>query len=172
MLENEIELVTGMKTLLLVRHAKSSWKDSQLADHDRPLNGRGRRAAPEIGAYLRAESLIPDQILCSTAIRARETVQRMFGESLDLLPPIRFVADLYLASPAQIVKILQAIEEPIRRVMVIGHNPGFEELIELLTGQVERFPTAAVAQIAFETKSWSELQLIKPCGKLLKRWRP
>src|SRR5467141_3628936 len=110
-----------MKTLLVLRHAKSSWKDSGLADSERPLNGRGKRASDLIGRFLRKEKLRPDLVLCSTAIRARETV-RLVLEAARLVVETRYDQRLYLASAGRLAEIVSQIDEDRANVMLVGHN--------------------------------------------------
>lgn len=145
-----------MKTLLVLRHAKSSWKDSGLADFERPLNGRGKRACDLIGRYLRKKKPSPDLILCSTATRARETV-RLVLESARLIVEIRYDQRLYLASAERLEEIVSQIEDERGNVMLVGHNPGMEELLLRLTGVTESMSTAALAKIDFDVDQWSAI---------------
>ncbi len=143
--------------LLLLRHAKSSWDDPDLSDFDRPLNKRGRHDAPRIGAEIARRNLMPDFVLCSSAQRTRETFKRL-TPSLPGKPKRSFVDDLYLADEEAILgaiaTLLSKTNSP--RVMVIGHNPGLEDLAELiadpafsrqqdLSTMKDKFPTAALA---------------------------
>ncbi len=159
-----------VKTLLLLRHAKSSWDDPGLDDHERPLSKRGRRDAPRMGRLLREEKLVPAVVLCSTAQRARETVEAVSGAS-GLSGEPRYLPGLYMASPADILTALRAVEPGARTAMVVGHNPGIEELIAVLTGAAEHLPTAALAEIALPVKSWKDLRA-GVRGKLVHVWRP
>ena len=143
------------KTLLLMRHAKSSWQDSSLADHDRPLNGRGRDAAKRIGIQLIESKTAIDLILCSTAVRTRETAALVFADPATS-PPITYQDDLYHASPAQMIQQLHRLPESIHTVMVITHNPGLEEFLLQLTGESAQFPTGALARIDLELDTWSQ----------------
>jgi phosphohistidine phosphatase len=160
-----------MKTLLVLRHGKSSWKDTDIEDHDRPLNKRGKKAAPQMGKLIKKEDLVPDLILSSTALRAKTTAE-LVAEHSKYKGEILFDRRLYLAGPANIVDILQEIEtEPADRVMIVGHNPGHEELVRTLTGQDERLPTAALAQIQLPIENWKELEVSME-GALVNLWRP
>jgi phosphohistidine phosphatase len=159
-----------VKTLLLLRHAKSSWDDPGLDDHDRPLNKRGRRDAPRMGRLLRDEKLLPDVVLCSTAERARETADAT-SEASGFSGETRFLRGLYLASPADILAALRAIEADVRTAMVVGHNTGIEELLALLTGAGEHLPTGALARISLPVKGWKELGP-GVRGRLVGLWRP
>lgn len=145
-----------MKTLFLLRHAKSSWDDPSLKDFDRPLNGRGARAAPLMGKYMRKQKLSPELILCSPARRTRETVA-LFKEAARLDAPVRFDERIYEASLEQLCEVVSQIEERVDKAMLIGHNPGLEELLFYLTGEEERMVTAALAQISLDIEKWSKV---------------
>ena len=145
-----------MKTLLILRHAKSSWKDEGLTDFDRPLNGRGQRDAPRMGTLLREHDLIPDKILSSNAVRARSTAL-LAAEAAGFKGDLELTADFYLAPPATYLQRLAMLPEEVGRVMVVGHNPGLEELVAHLTGTDDPFPTAALAKVNLPIESWSEL---------------
>src|SRR5262245_6241843 len=115
-----------MKHLYLLRHAKSSWKDTSLPDHDRPLAGRGRRAAKAIAGHLREQGIEPELVLCSTARRARETLERIepaLGASALCLED-----ELYAAGAPALLERLRSVPDPVGSVMLIGHNPALEEL--------------------------------------------
>jgi phosphohistidine phosphatase len=151
-----------MKTVMLLRHAKSSWDDAALPDFQRPLADRGREAAPRMGAYMKAEGLIPDAVLCSGARRAVETWELIAPE----LGSSRVHVDdnLYMASPDSVVTWLRKLQPEIGSVLLIGHNPGFEELATRLAGDGrkkamkrmrKKYPTGALAIIRFEVDSWS-----------------
>jgi phosphohistidine phosphatase len=147
----------GVPELYLLRHAKSSWKQPELADHDRPLAGRGRRAAKAIGRHLRERGIEPELVLCSTASRARQTlagIEPALGRGA-----IRVESALYGAAPADLLAVLHEVARPVASVMVIGHNPGLEELLSLLArgGFDEKFPTGALATLAFSGPGWAAL---------------
>ncbi|WP_438853759.1 SixA phosphatase family protein [Agromyces sp. M3QZ16-3] len=146
-----------MKTLVLVRHAKSAWGDPTLADHDRPLNERGRRDAPEMARRLRERGVVPDAIRASTAVRARTTAEAMAAE-LDL-PADALVLDerLYGAGPDAILAVVAELGEEPGTVMVVAHDPGMSDLAFRLSGEIEHMPTCAVAEFRFAVWSWSEL---------------
>src|SRR5262249_52622573 len=151
-----------MLTLTLLRHAKSSWEEP-LDDFDRPLAPRGEKAAPEIGAALAARGLHPDLILCSGALRARETLALVLPNVGEPSPIVVFDDALYMAAPRTLLRRLHVIapalqRETPRHVMLVGHNPGFEELALLLIGSgsaedraqlATKFPTAGTAVITF-----------------------
>ena len=159
-----------MKTLLLLRHAKSSWKHPELADHDRPLNKRGKRTAPLMGALFLDEDLIPDLILCSSAVRAHTTAL-LVAKACAYAGEIKQTRKLYLAEPQTYVEVLRQVAEKHARVLVVGHNPGLEALIEALTGGAMAMPTAALAQVELSLKRWSDLDTDTDC-KLVNVWRP
>lgn len=158
------------KTVLLLRHAKSSWKDSQLDDFDRPLNGRGRKAAATIGDQLRSESVVIDQVLSSSSVRTRQTVELLFADWKEV-PSTTFHDDLYHATPGQMIDQLRQLPSSVNCVMLVAHNPGLEELVNQWTGQATHFPTAAMAQFEFDIQDWSQLTG-QTVGRLIQLWRP
>jgi phosphohistidine phosphatase len=163
-----------MKTLLLLRHAKSSWNEAGLDDHDRPLNERGKRDAPRMGGLLREQNLVPDAILTSTAKRAFKTARKVAQKS-GFAGQLQDRAELYLASPAVYLDLLSRLPEHVQRPLVVGHNPALEELVESLTGRQEELPTAALVQIEMPIERWSELvndNTNKTQGELVRIWRP
>ena len=159
-----------MKTLLIMRHAKSSWKDADEADHDRPLNKRGQRDAPRMGAVLRQHDLTPELMLCSTALRARATAAAV-AEACGFDGEIRLTPSFYAAGPDAYVNVLHTLDDDYERVMVVGHNPGLEELVELLTGEAETMPTCAVAHVRLPLDRWRALR-VGIEGELVAVWRP
>jgi phosphohistidine phosphatase len=144
-----------MKKLLLLRHAKSSWADASLPDFERPLNERGMRAAPLIGKFMRAEKIRPDMVICSPAKRARETIALVL-EAAAIETELRYDERIYEATVSRLFEVISQIEDDKREVLLVGHNPGFENLLESLTGQTERMPTAALARIALNSDNWDE----------------
>lgn len=158
------------KILILLRHAKSSWQNDQLDDHDRPLNNRGRKAATRIGRLLVDEVVNVDLVLCSTSVRTRETADLVFAE-FKKPPTISYRDDLYHASPDQIVSILAEAGKQSKSVMVIGHNPGFEELLEQLTGKAIPFPTAALTVLEPNIEDWKQCNY-QTRATLKQMWRP
>ena len=159
-----------MKTLLLLRHAKSNWKQPELADHDRPLNKRGKQTAPRMGSLLQDEDLIPDLILSSSAVRAQNTAL-LVAEACTYAGEIKQTRELYLADPQDYVDILRHVADKYTRVLVVGHNPGLEMLIEALTGEATSMPTAALAHIELSLKRWRDLDMDTEC-KLVNVWLP
>ena len=159
-----------MKTLLLLRHAKSSWKDSDLEDHDRPLNTRGKREAPRMGQLLKEEQLLPDFILSSSAKRCRKTAEHVIHES-GYRGETRITGDLYEAGAEQLRRVLAALGDEISRVLLIAHNPGLEELLEGLTGAYTPLTTAALARLDLPIEHWRDLSE-DTRGVLVKNWQP
>jgi len=167
-----------MKTLYLLRHAKSSWGDSALADHDRPLNDCGKNAAHRIGAFLREGGHIPDLVLCSTAARTRQTLSTLVDE-WDVEPAIDWDGDLYLTGPHQMLDLLRAVPDTVESVLMIGHNPGTAILADVLCGDGDevglnhmrtKFPTAGLAIIELQVDRWEDTQ--SDCGHLQSFTRP
>jgi phosphohistidine phosphatase len=159
-----------MKTLLVLRHAKSSWSDPALDDHERPLNTRGRRDAPRMGELVREYGLIPDVVISSDAVRARLTAEAVI-EAARYGGEIRLDPRLYMAGPADILSLLRTVGKKTETVMIVGHNPGLEELVAQLTGAWQDLPTAALAQIALPIDQWRDLTL-STRGTLVGHWRP
>lgn len=149
------------RTLLLLRHAKSSWVDPTLPDHDRPLASRGRRDAKRIAKHLAGLEFEPELVLCSSAVRTRETLELVrpaLGNS-----KVLFEDGLYGASSDELLARIRVVPDAVGSVMLIGHNPGLEQLALLLASSGDelrrletKFPTAALATLAVET-TWSRL---------------
>lgn len=146
-----------MKKLLLLRHAKSSWADAALADFDRPLNERGLHAAPRVGRLMRERKLRPDLVICSPAERARQTASLVLNAA-GLDAPLRFDERIYDATSARLAEIVSQIEDTAGEALLIGHNPGFEELLERLTGEARNMATATLALITLDIEKWSKLR--------------
>ena len=159
-----------MKTLLLLRHAKSSWKQPELHDHDRPLNKRGKKEAPKVGAYLKDHDLVPDLILSSTARRAHDTAQAVAEES-GFSGQVDLYQDLYLSDASCYLDILCCLPEAANRVLVVGHNPDLEELLTLLTDVTDHLNTATLAQVDLPITSWQEVNEATD-GRLQLLWTP
>jgi phosphohistidine phosphatase len=147
-----------MKTLLLVRHAKSSWKDARLSDHQRPLNKRGKKAAPEMARRLKRLGLKPDVIVSSDARRALDTAAAM-AEGLGLPKEVvRPMSELYGAASKEILEIALRFDEGWQQVMVVGHNPGFTELTNRFYPHfIANVPTAGVVELRFDASSWRQI---------------
>jgi phosphohistidine phosphatase len=159
-----------VKSLLILRHAKSSWKNYHLADHDRPLKKRGKRDAPRMGEFIRDEGMLPDYIVCSTAKRARDTLDLLVDAS-GYDGDIEYHRDLYHTDPEDIIEILSDLPDKYQSVMVVGHNPGLEELVEMLSDEWVRLPTAALAQIKLSIEGWDEITEFTE-GDLINVWLP
>lgn len=159
-----------MKSLLLLRHAKSSWKDAALADHARPLNKRGQHDAPLVGAWLQQQHLLPDFVLSSTAVRARDTARAVIDAS-GYQGEWRTLPQLYDAPPDAIVKVLQTLPASAQQVLLVGHNPGLEALATALTGETVTLPTATLAQLLIPITHWPKFKLA-PMAKLVCVRRP
>ena len=144
-----------MKTLFILRHAKSSWKDESLQDFDRPLNGRGRKAAELIGTLMKKQKLVPDLVLSSPAIRARETIEILM-KAAKLAVELRYDQRIYEASPLQLLEVISQIEEDKKSALLVGHNPGLEDLLHVLTGQAQHMSTACLAKIDLKANKWSK----------------
>jgi len=165
---------TAKRRLLLLRHAKSAWP-ADVADHERPLAGRGEKTAPLIGRYLVRERLIPDLVLVSSARRTRQT-WRLVAKKLPSSIAKQDMEELYEASAAKIAAVVQAIDPSVRTLMLIGHNPGFQDFANGLIGEGnpeaclairQKFPTAALAVIEFDANGWKHL---KPKSGILERF--
>jgi phosphohistidine phosphatase len=149
------------RRLYLLRHAKSSWKDPALADHDRPLAGRGRRAATAIAEHMARHAIVPELVLCSTALRTRQTYERL--EAALAGATVSYERRLYAASAGDLLERLRTVPDQVNGVLLIGHNPGIEALaLQLAQPSPARddihakFPTGALATL--ELERWSELE--------------
>ncbi len=146
-----------MKTLLMLRHGKSSWADADVSDHDRPLKKRGRRDAKRMGEEIRDRDLLPDLILSSTARRARTTAERA-AKAAGCADRIVETRELYFTGvDHQLGTVAKHAGDEHQRVMIVGHNPTCEEMLEKLTGEDERVTTANLICIDFDIESWQEL---------------
>ena len=147
-----------MKQLHLLRHAKSSWDDPDLADHERPLAPRGEKAVLRIAEHLHEARIVPELVLCSTALRARQTLAALLPVlSGDV--EIRLEDALYGAGVDDVLARLREVDDAVASVLVVGHNPTLHELALALTGRadaLDRFPTGALASVVFTTR-WSDL---------------
>jgi phosphohistidine phosphatase len=151
-----------MKHLYLLRHAKSSWKDTSLPDNDRPLAGRGRRAAKAIAGHLREQGIEPELVLCSTARRARETLEGI--EPALGTAALCLEDDLYAAGAPALLERLRRAPDPVESVMLIGHNPGLHDLAlrlarpsPLVSELAAKYPTGALATLVFSASTWQAL---------------
>lgn len=158
-----------MRRLLLLRHAKSSWNQGDLDDIERPLSSRGLKAAPLIGRHISGRQLVPDLVLCSTAERARQTLELVIAEwerSTGDGVTVEMRTSLYLAPPGELLATLKRLDDGVETLLIIGHNPG----LGILAGQLaakgdprgmkslaRNFPTAALAVIDFDVETWSDV---------------
>ena len=153
-----------MKTLYLLRHAKSDWGDSSLKDFDRPLNDRGWKAAMAIGHEMRERDFAPDLVLLSPAVRTRETLARAeegFGDKFEVVED----RAIYLAETETLVELIRGAPSDAARLLVVGHNPGMHELVlvlsngpsELREEVAHKFPTGAMAEISFDVEDWPDV---------------
>lgn len=165
-----------MKSLLLFRHAKSDWSDLELKDFDRPLNKRGNKAAVRMGRWMKDKQIRPQWIVCSTARRAQQTLQGLRKHLVIPDTQINFQDRLYLADVATLLALLARCPRDSGPVMMIGHNPGLEELLLYLCGpdlplssKGKLMTTATLAQVSLPD-DWQ--QLAPRCGKLQRIIRP
>lgn len=153
-----------MKTLILMRHAKSSWAEPGMDDHDRPLNGRGRSAAPVMARWLDQSGVRPDRVVCSSARRTRETAALM-REAAPWMPEPDILAELFHAGASTLMQHLKRLPVSCSSVLVIGHEPGLGTILRLLGGNLaapecrracSHFPTAAMAVIKADIEDWRD----------------
>jgi phosphohistidine phosphatase len=156
--------VPSVRTIILLRHAKSSWSDPGLADLDRPLAPRGERASRSIAKYIRRKKIRPALVLCSPSLRTRQTLQAI-ESSLGKRSAVELVPALYAASERELLDQLQALPESIGSVMLIGHNPGLHDLARMLASRgadlrklEEKFPTGALVTLVVDSTSWAALR--------------
>jgi len=140
-----------------MRHAKSSWDDSDLADFDRPLSDRGEAAAPFMGELIAARGLAPEEIVSSPAKRALQTAT-LVKESGGIEAPIRLDERIYEAGAQTLKQVASEFRDELDIMMMIGHNPGFEGFVSFLTGRQESMPTAALAVIDLDIDKWSDVK--------------
>ncbi len=162
-----------MKNLLLMRHAKSSFKEGEMPDFERPLSKRGEKDAPRMGKLLKDKNLVPDLILSSTAARASRTAE-LVAEKCGYKGEILYIQSLYLGEPEAYLEALRDLKEEdggLPTVLVIGHNPGLESLLQTLTDHLDCLPTSAIAHLKVPLRSWGALtpQVIAQLENL---WRP
>ena len=159
-----------MKKLLVMRHAKSSWQEPGLSDYERPLNNRGRKAAPRMGKLLVDEDSVPHVILNSSATRARQTSE-LLKEAMGFSGQSDEEDSFYLAAPQAYIDRLRCLDDDLECAMVIGHNPGLEDLVIQLTGESCVMPTAAIAVIQLDIDRWFDLTPHVD-AELSDYWRP
>ena len=144
-----------MKTLHLLRHAKSDWDNPDLADDERPLNARGKRDSKRLAGHLLKHPIKVDMVFCSPARRAKQTlkpIQPVLGAKVTEEP------ELYGASSEELLKLIRKTPDKLDSILLIGHNPGFEDLLTRLAGERGRMPTAAIACIEFQVDRWDDIE--------------
>ena len=146
-----------MKTLLLLRHAKSSWDAPALDDFDRPLAPRGERDAPRMGRALRERGVLPDLIVCSPAVRARQTCDAFVAAAQLSVEP-QLDKAIYGASADELMKLIRGLPAHSACALMVGHNPGMQDLVSRLAGVDEEMPTAALACIVFDAERWDDVE--------------
>lgn len=147
------------RILTVIRHAKSSWDDPNMRDFDRPLNERGQRDAPEMGARLAARGQKPDCLYCSSALRARETALVLAQSVGYPEADVEAESGLYMANEAQLLERIRAFPDSAGEVWLVGHNPDLTELVNRLAGfQTHDLPTCAIVRMAFDVEHWQDIE--------------
>jgi len=159
-----------MKSILILRHAKSSWKLPDVNDHDRPLNKRGKRDAPHMGEIIQDKNLVPDFIISSTAKRAHSTAKAV-AKAAGYKGDIALNQSLYAAPPTAYIDVLHDLPNKYTRVLLVGHNPGLEQLVNMLSSEEHTMPTCSLVHVQLCINTWSEIDY-KTKGKLLEIWNP
>lgn len=171
-IDNEPSTINGavqMKRLYVLRHAKSSWDDASLSDFERPLNKRGLKTAPFIGQTMFEKDYVPDIVVSSPAARAAATA-KLAAKAASYRRSLSFDERIYEASPQTLMEVISELARKAASAMVVGHNPGMEGLIWVLTGESVSMPTAALAVIDLNIDEWSAIRPDK--GKLVDVLRP
>jgi phosphohistidine phosphatase len=158
------------KLLLILRHAKSSWKFAGLSDHDRPLNSRGKRDAPRMGRKLLKEGLVPHLMISSSAVRAHSTAKKI-AKACKFEEEILIEPSLYNSGHSEYLNVLKNQDDRHDIIMLVGHNPISEQLVEVLTGEIVTMPTCALACVRLPIRSWKQIKAQAKC-ELLNLWRP
>src|SRR5215213_4931384 len=143
-----------MRTLYLLRHAKSSWADESMRDFDRPLANRGREACATIGEFIKEKGIDFDLVLVSTAVRTRETIE-LVKERAEFRSEVRYDERIYEATTSQLLEVISQVDDDRESVLLVGHNPGIEDLIAVLTGEHVHVATATFAKIKINATQWS-----------------
>lgn len=160
-----------MLDLLILRHAKSSWADSQTDDWARTLTDRGEHDAERAGDLLKRLAIVPDVIVASDAVRAQSTAHRV-ATAAGFTRKVALSSLLYLAAPQTVIEVLRHIDTPTApRVMIVGHNPGLEDLVSKLTGEETELSTAALVQIEMPIERWTDADL-DIGARLVNSWQP
>ncbi len=158
------------KTLLLMRHGKSSWKDKKIPDRERPLKKRGKAASAEIGKILRENELIPPALLSSPAVRASETAE-IVAKERGFPGKVTFIDSFYMAEPDVYINYLKGLDDSLERVMIVSHNPGLEAFMQLLDGRLEALPTGSMVYLCLNINHWSDLSF-ETDAELIGFWDP
>ena len=159
-----------MKTLLLMRHAKSSWKDESLSDLERPLKKRGVKDTKRIAKVIKENNLTPDVIIFSPAVRTKETV-KVLKKELDF-DGKEIVADaLYMGEPQAFIDALKEVNNKHNTVLVVAHNPGLEAYLQIIGGDIEAVPTGGLGYLVLVLEDWNNISL-DTMGELVGFWRP
>jgi phosphohistidine phosphatase len=159
-----------MKTLLLMRHAKSSWKDESLSDLERPLKKRGVKDAKLIAKVIKENNLIPDAIISSPAVRTKETV-KVLKKELDFNGKEIVAEQLYMGEPESFVEALKSVNNKHNTVLVVAHNPGLEAYLQILGGEIEAVPTGGLGYLVLVLEDWKNISL-ETLGDLVGFWKP
>lgn len=158
-----------MKTLYLLRHAKSSWSDASIADFDRQLNNRGELAAPFMGGLIKSRAFIPGVVYSSPAVRARQTAVAV-KTAAEMTADLLFDERIYEATPRRLREVVAEIDDVFASAMIVGHNPGIEEFIRYLTAANATMPTGSLAVIELSIRNWKGVD--EDCGRLRSVIRP
>ncbi len=161
-----------MKSLILMRHGKSSWKDISLPDFERPLKKRGKRDVPLMGELLSNEGITPDYVLSSPAIRCRETVELLYDPLVLSDEMVVYIDDFYHADTMDYLEAIADLSDGFSRILIVAHNPSLEGLLQHLTGDSEVLSTAAAVWIKLPICDWKEIVGDDIQGTLVKLWRP
>jgi phosphohistidine phosphatase len=162
-----------MKTLLLMRHAKSNWKESNIPDHDRPLNRRGKHDAPLMGKLLRHQKMNLDLIISSTALRA-ETTANLIAKAVRYKGKIILDKSIYNAEPMDLLTLLSKSSDEYNSILLVGHNPTVEETVQMITNSPEiTMATCAIAHLTLSIDTWTYLKEKQTFGSKLENfWTP
>jgi phosphohistidine phosphatase len=160
-----------LRRLIVLRHAKSDWDTDAQTDHERPLNKRGRRDAPRVAAHLAELGWTPERVFASDARRTRETWKRM-KKALNGAVKAKFTASLYHTGISAVREVVASVPDKVTTVMVIGHNPGWESVIDALTGQEVRLTCCNAALLSVEADSWADAISMDTSWKLHEVVRP
>ncbi|MFH1445899.1 MAG: histidine phosphatase family protein [Chloroflexota bacterium] len=159
-----------MKTLLLMRHGKSSWKDKTLEDKQRPLKKRGQRDCEYIGHVLLENELVPQLILSSTAVRASQSAE-VVSKICAIKDGINYLDSFYMGEPEEFLESLKELPDSLERVMIVAHNPGLEALMQIVDGKIDALPTASMAYLVLGLDKWADISF-DSTGELIGFWKP